>query len=392
MAPWLSATPEGSLLRHLRVYALWPAACRQPDGGERASQGAWIRRGFSPGFRWTDFCKWHHPSFAAHLPPQTDAGGCTRTKAGGQGQGRGRPCVILISGGGYNINAPIFEGHLAAEYFCRAHGAVCLVVRYRVATGGWDAPAGLADCGRMLSLAHANAEAWGIDRSRIAVFGASAGGSVAVNLLAAAADGPHAGVALPAVHGAYLAAGIDPAGIQLEASCLLLLYPWLDMVTTSGGYERLIKTVKVLGSGLSEAAGKARATLMSPCELQDGGKEGHLLDGSEEVSFLWPDAKLSALPPTAAVVCDGDGATPACAKAFVARLNTLHREGDSRGGFNAAFAEYTELTFGKDVKSVHAFALEEWSHELLDDAMVAKGYKVRIAKQADTGLMNAAQS
>jgi acetyl esterase/lipase len=381
LAPWLSATPEGAPLRHLRVYALWPRACRQPDGGDAAGQGVWIRAPAGPltgtrkhffrlGHRFTDVLEWHHPSFAVHLPPGVAASG----RRGGDGTSpNGRPCVVLISGGGYNINVPIFEGHSPAETLSREHGAVCLVVRYRVASSGWDGPAGLADCGRMLSLVHANAEAWGIDRSRIALYGASAGGGTALNLLGTAADAPDAGVALPAVRGAYLAAGLDPAGIKLEASCLLLLYPKLDMVSASSGYARLIGNQKVLGSDLSGAETKARAMLMSVCEFLDGGIQ-KVPDGSEKVVFRWPDAKLETLPPTAIVACDGDSLIPFCSKAFVERLNVLHTKG-GRGTDSGTFAEYTELTYGKDVKTVHGFGLEEWSHEQPSDEIVAKGYK-----------------
>ncbi len=102
--------------------------------------------------------------------------------------------LLLIPGGGYKWAVVDKEGLDCARVFAEA-GVTCFVLRYRLPGDGWaagpDAP--LQDAQRALRLVRAQAAAHGLDPSRVAVLGASAGGHLA-GLLTARADATYAAV------------------------------------------------------------------------------------------------------------------------------------------------------------------------------------------------------
>lgn len=95
--------------------------------------------------------------------------------------------LLLIPGGGYRWAVLDKEGLDCARVFAEA-GVTCFVLRYRLPGDGWaagpDAP--LQDAQRALRLVRAQAAARGLDPTRVAVLGASAGGHLAGTLTARA--------------------------------------------------------------------------------------------------------------------------------------------------------------------------------------------------------------
>ncbi len=96
--------------------------------------------------------------------------------------------LLLIPGGGYRLVTVDIEGLDIARVFAAA-GVTCYVLRYRLPSDGWaagpDAP--LQDAQRALRLVRARAVVEGLDPSRVAVLGASAGGHL-TGLLATRTD------------------------------------------------------------------------------------------------------------------------------------------------------------------------------------------------------------
>jgi triacylglycerol lipase len=108
----------------------------------------------------------------------------------GKKSGTGRPAFLHIHGGGYVIGNPeINDGSnrsMAAELDC-----VVVSVDYRLAPEA-RFPDALEDCYAALTWLHAKAEQLGVDRSRIAIGGESAGGghAAALAILARSRGGP----------------------------------------------------------------------------------------------------------------------------------------------------------------------------------------------------------
>lgn len=97
-----------------------------------------------------------------------------------------RPALLWIHGGGMILGSPEGDDQLCADFATRAD---CIVIspNYRLAPEH-PYPAGLEDCYATLEWISTEAEARGIDRSRIAVGGASAGGGLAAALALLARD------------------------------------------------------------------------------------------------------------------------------------------------------------------------------------------------------------
>lgn len=96
------------------------------------------------------------------------------------------PAILHIHGGAYIIGAPEMSVPELAET-AQQLGVAILSVDYRLAPEH-PFPAGIEDCYTALGHLHDNAAALGIDPSRIAVMGESAGGGLAASLALLARD------------------------------------------------------------------------------------------------------------------------------------------------------------------------------------------------------------
>lgn len=97
-----------------------------------------------------------------------------------------RPAVLHIHGGGY-ITGSVAEGMVPLQRLSAAHGCVVVSVDYRLAPET-RFPGSLDDNYAALRWLHANAKELGVDRSRIALLGESAGGGHVAALALAARD------------------------------------------------------------------------------------------------------------------------------------------------------------------------------------------------------------
>ena len=89
------------------------------------------------------------------------------------------PLVVLIHGGGFVLNdCESRQAQLFYQYF-RDHGYACATVNYRLAAEA-AFPAAIEDVKCAIRFLRANAENYGYDATRIAVWGESAGGYLAV--------------------------------------------------------------------------------------------------------------------------------------------------------------------------------------------------------------------
>ena len=92
--------------------------------------------------------------------------------------GRKRPCVLILPGGGYSFVADR-EGEPVAFQFL-AEGCQAAVLRYSVLPARY--PAALLQAARSMVLLREHAEEWNIDPDKIIVQGFSAGGHLAASL------------------------------------------------------------------------------------------------------------------------------------------------------------------------------------------------------------------
>jgi acetyl esterase/lipase len=89
--------------------------------------------------------------------------------------------MVICPGGGYANLAP-HEGEGYAK-FLNEQGIAGLVLRYRLASGGYRHPAMLQDAARAVRLVRARAVQWKLDPNRIGIMGSSAGGHLTSTLL-----------------------------------------------------------------------------------------------------------------------------------------------------------------------------------------------------------------
>jgi len=97
-----------------------------------------------------------------------------------------QPAVVTIHGGGYVIGSYDMDGPLL-DRWCTGLGVTGVSVEYRLAPET-PYPGPLEDCYAALRWTHEHAEALGIDRSRIGIYGLSAGGGLAAGLALLARD------------------------------------------------------------------------------------------------------------------------------------------------------------------------------------------------------------
>ena len=96
------------------------------------------------------------------------------------------PVILHIHGGGFIAGDPVEELRRSQE-LATALGCVVVSVRYRLAPET-PYPGPLEDCYAALRWIHAHAGEIGVDRSRIALYGGSAGGGLAAQLAVLARD------------------------------------------------------------------------------------------------------------------------------------------------------------------------------------------------------------
>lgn len=101
--------------------------------------------------------------------------------------GKPRPAVLVIPGGGFYYVVPDLEGSEPAEMLEQL-GIATVVLRYRTRDGknddqAWRRP--LQDAQRAMSLLRSKAAEWNIDPQRIGTMGFSAGGQTAARLITA---------------------------------------------------------------------------------------------------------------------------------------------------------------------------------------------------------------
>jgi len=146
------------------------------------------------------------------LPPELEAVTCTEHRIPGHGGAPGvrvlhyappapatapRAAILHIHGGGYIVGNPEINDS-ANRALVAALGCVVVSVDYRLAPEcTW--PGALHDCYAALQWLHDEAGALGIDRTRIAVTGESAGGGHAAALALYARDRRRADPAAPAI-------------------------------------------------------------------------------------------------------------------------------------------------------------------------------------------------
>lgn len=140
--------------------------------------------------------------------------------------------LLLIPGGGYRWAVLDKEGYDVARVFA-ATGTTCFVLRYRLPADGWAAGpnAPLQDAQRALRLIRANAADYGVDPTRIASLGASAGGHLA-GVLAARGDATYEAV--------------DAAdAVSFRPDLNILLYP---VVTLADPFAHIGSRTQLLGT------------------------------------------------------------------------------------------------------------------------------------------------
>ncbi len=102
------------------------------------------------------------PSLTVYLPPTDKATGTA---------------VVVCPGGGYAVLAVDHEGKQIAEWL-NDRGVAAFVFRYRIAPR-YRHPAPLQDAQRAIRTVRTRAKEWGVDPSRIGIWGFSAGGHLA---------------------------------------------------------------------------------------------------------------------------------------------------------------------------------------------------------------------
>lgn len=91
-----------------------------------------------------------------------------------------RPAILVIPGGAY-YNCSDREGEPVALAFA-AKGYSAFVLKYSVGEGNADFPRPLNEAEEALEMIYDNAEEWGVDKSRVAAIGFSAGGHLCAAL------------------------------------------------------------------------------------------------------------------------------------------------------------------------------------------------------------------
>lgn len=101
-------------------------------------------------------------------------------------QAPSKPGILFIHGGGM-VLGNLESDHLSAVAICEMTGAVMVSVDYRLAPEN-PAPAAIEDCYAALRWMHAASSELGFDSNRLAIYGGSAGGGLAIATALVARD------------------------------------------------------------------------------------------------------------------------------------------------------------------------------------------------------------
>jgi len=142
--------------------------------------------------------------------------------------------ILVIPGGGYEIVAMGHEGFQIATWL-NAQGMAAFVLDYRVAP--YHYPVEIDDGRRAMRLIRSRAAEFGIDPSRLGVWGSSAGGHLASSL------GTHCDPVTTAAANATVGAPDPVDAISCKPGFMVLEYPVVGMegsVTHSGSRKNLL--------------------------------------------------------------------------------------------------------------------------------------------------------
>jgi acetyl esterase/lipase len=147
-----------------------------------------------------------------------------------------RPALYWIHGGGYMIGSYLMNGPQLSRW-CELFDCVAVSVEYRLAPEH-TYPAALEDCCAGLRWTYEHADELGIDRNRIGIGGASAGGGLAACTALLARD-----------------------TLEIPLDFQLLIYPMLDdrRISVSSQWETLIWTPRLNAMGWQAYLGSVDA-------------------------------------------------------------------------------------------------------------------------------------
>ncbi len=94
----------------------------------------------------------------------------------------GKPCLVILPGGGYGSLAIDHEGYQIARW-ANSLGMHAIICKYRTRKDGYGHPAPWLDAQRAVRLVRANARQWQVDPKRVGIIGFSAGGHLASTVL-----------------------------------------------------------------------------------------------------------------------------------------------------------------------------------------------------------------
>ena len=136
-----------------------------------AAPCVWAKAGFKKVYLWRDVPRMETQVRDTILYYPKDAAGRT-----GESEADGsRMAVVICPGGSYHHLGMSHEGFATARWFSSI-GAVPFVLQYRVAYNEHHHPAMLEDIQMALHYVRANAEHFGVDKTRVGAIGFSAGG------------------------------------------------------------------------------------------------------------------------------------------------------------------------------------------------------------------------
>src|SRR5437879_4024084 len=98
------------------------------------------------------------------------------------GNGQRRPAIVLIHPGGFVGGSKSDPDISKVASFYAEHGYVVFNINYSSARDGFPYPAQVEDVMQAVRFVRTNASQYGIDPSRIATFGASAGATLAASV------------------------------------------------------------------------------------------------------------------------------------------------------------------------------------------------------------------